>query len=613
MPCNDEFRSFCKICDRLVTEYEEVCKEKKSLQLEIEFRLSHQNNDEDNIGADEDDYDEYETTLGIDEDYDENLDKESSVEKGEIEDVSKFMKSNVKIFEIDVKQHEEDKAPESVSLKKEVVITKFKKNKKATDHEQYLQVDPNTWDDIFTKHELRPRWDSLLQCLLQPQYPSCSLNIELRKFESSEQRFNFCAVASCQIAECPVSFSLLSDKHLQMRLVSNGQTAVHRSLYIAPTSDKVKTVAQDTSKVFQMTQLEVEKDLICQYCLRKFDNEDIFREHRKLHKDEEFVCPVCGEAFDSFTKRNNHHSSVHGSFSCTKCRKPFQSEVRLNIHIKQCTFGEVLQCHLCQKTFANKRNLRDHISVIHGHVTKLSSGSKFECQHCGKIFHKKFNLTSHLLRHSSVSSFLCDVPNCGKSFKRERTLMKHYQVFHEGRREKYLCGQCGQVFSSQSGFRTHVALHGGQEYVKRNVKCNVCDKMFRCQSDLKTHMVVHSKERPFICTWTNCDQSFSQKASLRDHLNVHEKKFQCVGCSKAFGRERYLIMHVKTCVHLGKDAGVKAEAGLDTGIIIITTEPEPGVTVVEEDGGGEQLAVMVVEQRDMEEDNVIHVVTQNQI
>ena len=157
MPCNDEFRSFCKICDRLVTEYEEVCKEKKSLQLEIEFRLSHQNNDEDNIGADEDDYDDYESTLGIDEDYDENLDKENSVEKGEIEDVSKFMKSNVKIFEIDVKQHEEEKAPESVSKKKEVVITKFEKNKKGIDHEQYLQVDPNTWDDIFTKREIH--WD----------------------------------------------------------------------------------------------------------------------------------------------------------------------------------------------------------------------------------------------------------------------------------------------------------------------------------------------------------------------------------------------------------------------------------------------------------------------
>ena len=52
---HDEFQSFCTICDKLVSEYEEVSKEKKSIQLELEFRIS---NPEANYVEDYDDEDD---------------------------------------------------------------------------------------------------------------------------------------------------------------------------------------------------------------------------------------------------------------------------------------------------------------------------------------------------------------------------------------------------------------------------------------------------------------------------------------------------------------------------------------------------------------------------
>ena len=81
---NLDFKSFCKICDRLATEFEEVSKEKKSLRLEIEFRLSNKDNE---------DYDDFEDdTLGIDEDFEENNSNgEDNADNGGIEDVSKFI------------------------------------------------------------------------------------------------------------------------------------------------------------------------------------------------------------------------------------------------------------------------------------------------------------------------------------------------------------------------------------------------------------------------------------------------------------------------------------------------------------------------------------------
>ena len=95
-----------------------MSKEKKSLKLEIEFRLSNKDNDE---------YDDFEDdTLGIDEDFEENSSTgEDVTEKGEIEDVTGFLKSNVNIFEIDVEQRKinnENLFP-VVQKKKEVVIT----------------------------------------------------------------------------------------------------------------------------------------------------------------------------------------------------------------------------------------------------------------------------------------------------------------------------------------------------------------------------------------------------------------------------------------------------------------------------------------------------------
>ena len=469
---NLEFKSFCKICDRLATEFEEVSKEKKSLRLEIEFRLSNKDNE------DYDDFDD-DDTLGIDEDFVENNSNgEDQGDNGnsEVENVSKFIKSNVNIYDVAVDQPKpaEGKKFPIVQKKKEVVITKF---------------------------------------------------------------------------ETKSSISTHNDLPLHYFKIPNADTRTN------PTESKINERTQKPEDVGQKENAELDE-----------------------------------------------------SASCEKCGKVFQCKARLGIHHNHCMskLSSDLKCSKCLKTFANRRNLRDHMKAMHEYQSdKVLDTPKFNCQHCGKIFSKKFNYTSHLLRHSNEAAFQCDFEGCGKSFKRERTLHKHQLVFHEGRRERYLCGQCGQVFSSQSGFRTHVANHVGKDYIKRNVKCHVCDKLFRCHSDMKTHMVVHSKERPFVCSWPDCDQAFSQKASLKDHINVHEKKYQCQLCEKAFGRERYLRMHSKTCTGRDKSKG-KAE-DTDVPHIIVAME---GVQVIQDT---EDVAVMLVHSQEVEVGNVIQVVTQEHL
>ena len=193
--------------------------------------------------------------------------------------------------------------------------------------------------------------------------------------------------------------------------------------------------------------------------------------------------------------------------------------------------------------------------------------------------------------------------NCGKRFKREKTLVKHFQLIHQGIKEELLCVHCGAQFRSASGLRAHVSVHTGQETVKREVSCPHCEKAFRCKADLESHMVVHSRAKPFSCA--ECGVAFAQKASLKDHENVHLRKFECRGCEKAFGRERYLKLHMRTCSQLnpeerGEQRGkctkeevekaeeeVGGEAGVQH-ILISSVQPGGG-------GGGEGDMVQVVQ------------------
>jgi len=246
------------------------------------------------------------------------------------------------------------------------------------------------------------------------------------------------------------------------------------------------------------------------------------------------------------------------TFQCDNCKKNFASLATLTSHSKSCPDSTEYSCKLCNKQFANKRNLRDHNRIFHESAEAILSNYSLSCPECDKIFYKKSNLTSHMLRHSSEKPFICGVEDCGKKFKREKTLVKHFQLIHQGIKEELLCVHCGAQFRSASGLRAHVSVHTGQETVKREVGCPHCEKAFRCKADLESHLVVHSRAKPFSCS--RCGVAFAQKASLKDHENVHLKKFECKGCAKAFGRDRYLKLHMRTCNKLNpEERGVKGK------------------------------------------------------
>ena len=83
-------------------------------------------------------------------------------------------------------------------------------------------------------------------------------------------------------------------------------------------------------------------------------------------KNQEHKCELCGKMFDSLRRYKIHKNHSH---NIVKKERP--------------------KCEFCPKTFKNKKNLKDHIVVIH-------EGKKEFCHQCGLPFSGKVSLATHI-------------------------------------------------------------------------------------------------------------------------------------------------------------------------------------------------------------------------
>ena len=89
-----------------------------------------------------------------------------------------------------------------------------------------------------------------------------------------------------------------------------------------------------------------------------------------------------------------------------------------------------LTCNLCNKVFANKRNLREH--------HKIHTGEKeFSCPVCEKKFAQKGALTRHERTHTGLKPFQCSQCDYRCS---DSSNLKNHEKRHTGERP-FLCHQ----------------------------------------------------------------------------------------------------------------------------------------------------------------------------
>ncbi|RFU76694.1 zinc finger, c2h2-type integrase, dna-binding [Trichoderma arundinaceum] len=115
--------------------------------------------------------------------------------------------------------------------------------------------------------------------------------------------------------------------------------------------------------------------------------------------------------------------------------------------------------------------------------------------------------------------YVCDGPNCGKSFY-QKTHRDIHSRTHTGERP-YVCDidNCGLTFSQRGNLKTHLRRHTGE----KPFPCSVCGKAFAQRGNLRSHEETHRGLKPFVCRLDNCNKAFSQLGNMKTHQNNFHK------------------------------------------------------------------------------------------
>ena len=145
---------------------------------------------------------------------------------------------------------------------------------------------------------------------------------------------------------------------------------------------------------------------------------------------------------------------------------------------------------------------------------------KYTCEICGYGTPHKHIARDHKLIHEDNTGRETFCQICGKKVN-QKTLRKHIQYVHEGKKDNATCEICGETFDRTHHLKSHMNLvHDAQI-----IGCHICGRRFGLPKDLAKHMDAH-QEGKFECKM--CGKILKKKSSLTVHERTHtgEKPFR---------------------------------------------------------------------------------------
>lgn len=229
-------------------------------------------------------------------------------------------------------------------------------------------------------------------------------------------------------------------------------------------------------------------EFYCDQCPYKAYSLLYMRSHVKVHILKEirkhYKCSFCPKKFTFPVGKKLHerkHLGIKEEHPCA-CGKVFTNRSSLISHRNQIHLKKRYPCTKCDKTYATKLSLTEHIEINH-----QPNRPKAPCELCGKMLPIGAGLRRHRLKHNK--NYDCTYEGCSKVFREKRFLVDHLQCQHLPP-QKFTCTTCSSSFSSEFRLKVHIK-------------------------------VAHTGPRA-LCQISGCDYSCSRRQFLNDHYLRHK-------------------------------------------------------------------------------------------
>ncbi|OXA45158.1 zinc finger protein 99 [Folsomia candida] len=186
----------------------------------------------------------------------------------------------------------------------------------------------------------------------------------------------------------------------------------------------------------------------CDTCHGQFSNFVSLRQHvnpfHSLIDRPRFPCefPGCEKTYKNKRHLSQHAKTEHAEnlvrFSCRLCRNEFKTRNDLRKHISTHTTEKPYNCAICGRSFTQEFDMKSHEMT---HLDK-SSRDLLQCHLCPRTFLRREGLQNHIrIVHENQKNYPCSL--CDKRFCYLSSLKGHVDARHAANRQLiHACDKC---------------------------------------------------------------------------------------------------------------------------------------------------------------------------
>ncbi|CAH2065054.1 unnamed protein product, partial [Iphiclides podalirius] len=310
-----------------------------------------------------------------------------------------------------------------------------------------------------------------------------------------------------------------------------------------------RTMDKKTIEQHYFTTHEISlREYRCNQCGKVSNSIDSHRYHRDTHKAR-VQCPDCEKTFSHRAGLMNHRLAVHelqNTFPCTVCDKVFRWRTSLKRHLEKHDLksrggpaGGAAFCATCAIEFSSLCSYRRHLRNSLKHVTR--DQLKFICDHCNKRFADKTKLRDHIEEKHLHRVYHCQI--CNKATKNRVGLDQHVRYVHRGRPNSKMCHYCGKGFPTKVQLESHIRTHTGE----RPFICEYCPTTFSQKSNLykhnrQVHLNIKSKRHP-LCKKRREESKATEPNALLAAEDVKQPEGRAINYSEQLFGEKMRNPH----------------------------------------------------------------------